>query len=129
MTHLIIGHGGFASGTKATAEFLIGQRDDVLTLDEDIGTDILGSIRDVVEDCAQSGLTVYTDTPESSAHAMCRQLLQTHAFRLIGGYNIAILLESLLADEMTDAEVSNMVEEMKGQLVYVNDLLHASQLP
>ena len=40
----------------------------------------------------------------------------------MSGYNVALLLETLLEDEMPDDQLEELVEEMKGQMVYVNDL-------
>lgn len=123
MKYLIIGHGGLAAGTKKTVEFLVGEREDVLTLD--IGPEDpteKEQIRSMMEDCVDEGLTVFTDMPGSEVHQYCLELQKERPFRLVGGYNVALLLEALLADEMTDEELEELVGEMKDQLVYVNDL-------
>ena len=123
MQYLIIGHGGFAAGTKKTVEFLVGQREDVLTLD--IGPDdgsVKEQIRHLVKDCVDDGLMVFTDMPGSEAHQYCLELRKEKPFQLVSGYNVALLLETLLGDEMPDDQLEELVEEMKGQLVYVNDL-------
>lgn len=123
MKYLIMGHGGLAAGTKKTVEFLVGEREDVLTLD--LGPeDPTGKeqLRSIVESCGEDGLTVFTDMPRCDAHQYCRELQKEKHFRLVSGYNVALLLEALLADEMTDGELEELVGEMKGQLVYVNDL-------
>lgn len=123
MKYLIIGHGGFAAGTKKTVEFLVGQREDVLTLD--IGPKdgpVKERIRSLVEECADDGLMVFTDMPGSEAHQYCLELRKEKPFQLVSGYNVALLLETLLEDEMPDDQLEELVEEMKGQLVYVNDL-------
>lgn len=123
MQYLIIGHGGFAAGTKKTVEFLVGQREDVLTLD--IGPDdgsVKERIRHLVKDCVDDGLMVFTDMPGSEAHQYCLELRKEKPFQLVSGYNVALLLETLLGDEMPDDQLEELVEEMKGQLVYVNDL-------
>ena len=123
MKYLIIGHGGFATGTKKTVEFLVGQREDVLTLD--IGPEdgpVKVRIRRLVEACADDGLMVFTDMPGSEAHQYCQELRKEKPFQLVSGYNVALLLETLLEDEMPDDQLEDLVEEMKGQMVYVNDL-------
>lgn len=123
MKYLIIGHGGLAAGTKKTVEFLVGQREDVFTLD--IGPEkdsIRSQIRDIVESCADSGLMVFTDMPRCDAHQYCLELRKEKDFQLVSGYNVALLLEALLEDEMPSDQLEELVEEMKGQLIYVNDL-------
>ncbi len=123
MKYLIIGHGGFAAGTKKTVEFLVGEREDVLTLD--IGPEAASwkeQLQDLTKDCGDEGLTVFTDMLGSEAHQYCLELRKEKPFRLVSGYNVALLLEALLADEMTDEELEELVGEMKDQLVYVNDL-------
>lgn len=123
MEYLIIGHGGLAAGTKKTVEFLVGEREDVLTLD--IGpeeNDARKQIRSMVEDCVDGGLMVFTDMPRCEAHQYCLELQKEKKFQLVSGYNVALLLEVLLEDEMPDDQLEELVEEMKGQLVYVNDL-------
>lgn len=123
MKYLIIGHGGLAAGTKKTVEFLVGQREDVFTLD--IGPEkdsIRRQIRDIVESCADGGLMVFTDMPRCDAHQYCLELRKEKDFQLVSGYNVALLLEALLEDEMPSDQLEELVEEMKGQLVYVNDL-------
>lgn len=123
MKYLIIGHGGFAAGTKKTVEFLVGEREDVLTLD--IGPEDpteKEQIRSMVEDCVDDGLMVFTDMPRCDAHQYCLELRKEKNFQLVSGYNVALLLEVLLEDEMPSDQLEELVEEMKGQLVYVNDL-------
>lgn len=123
MKYLIIGHGGLAAGTKKTVEFLVGEREDVLTLD--IGPEAASwreQLQGLTKDCGDEDLTVFTDMPGSEVHQYCLELRKERPFRLVGGYNVALLLEALLADEMTDEELEELVGEMKDQLVYVNDL-------
>ena len=124
MKYLIVGHGGLAAGTKKTVEFLVGEREDVLTLD--IGPENAGvqdQLRAIVEDCTADGLMVFTDTPKCEAHQYCLELKREKNFQLVSGYNVALLLEALLAEELSEDEIGELVDEMKGQLVYVNDLL------
>ena len=128
MNYLMIGHAGFAAGTKKTVEFLIGEREDISTLDiAGEESEVFSQLDAFIAECDADALTVFTDLPQSAVHAHCRELQKEKAFRLIGGYNVSLLLETLLADDLSNEELSELVTEMRNQIVYVNDLFRNLQ--
>lgn len=123
MKYLLIGHGSLAISVKKTVEFLIGQRDDLVAIDVNDESLACQMIRDFTDQWTDEGLVVFVDMAGSPVWTCCKELHFEKQFQLVCGYNIAMLLEILLAEKLSDDQLCELVEDIRGELIYVNDLI------
>lgn len=125
MKYLIAGHGSYPEDTLKTIEFLLGKRDDVLTVSaQPDNNNYRIEIDEIIEKYKNEGLIVFTDVLAGSVNQYCMKKLADYDFKLITGYNVAMLLEILLQDDLDDDELNNIIETAKQQLIYCNELMN-----
>lgn len=64
-----------------------------------------------------------TDLLGGSVNQTCSQLIKDYHVRVITGVNLALALSIVLdpSDQLTDDKISELIEEAKGQMVYMNN--------
>ena len=123
MKFVLAGHGLYPQGVLETIELLIGRREDVYVVIEAVENDDYKSlVDDLIAAHEEEGLVVFTDILEGSVNQYFMRKLKDHRFYLITGFNIALLLELLLKNDLNAQEIAATVEMSKNQIVYMNDL-------
>lgn len=64
-----------------------------------------------------------TDLLGGSVNQTCSQLIKDYHVRVITGVNLALALSIVLdpSDQLTDDKIFELIEEAKGQMVYMNN--------
>ncbi len=125
MKYLITGHGSYPTSTLKTVEFLLGERPDILTVcAQPDNNNYRQEISSIIQQYQGEGLVIFTDILSGSVNQYCMKQLEKNDFRLITGYNIAMLLEMLLQDDLSDETIRSIVDGAKQQLIYCNELLN-----
>ncbi|MDO4378638.1 MAG: hypothetical protein Q4C64_05745 [Erysipelotrichia bacterium] len=125
MKYLITGHGNYPIYTLKTVKFLLGERSDILTVcAHPDNNNYRQEISSIIQQYQEEGLVIFTDILSGSVNQYCMQKLEKNNFHLITGYNIAMLLEMLLQEELSDEIIRSIVDGAKQQLIYCNELLN-----
>ena len=66
-------------------------------------------------------IMIFSDLPSGAASQYAMKKLKVHDFKMITGFNIALLLEIILTDNQGE-NLESIVKEAQDQIVYVNDL-------
>lgn len=125
---LIATHGTFSAGAKSSLDMIIGAVPHVFIIQAYLDDKVVieQQIQEVLEQISdQDELVIFSDIMGGS---VTNQLLQ-HALKpnihILSGFNLPLLIDVMLAD--LDTPVSEMIhsaiENAKGQMVYVNELL------
>lgn len=123
MKYIIAGHGQYPYGVMDTIKFLVGERDDIFVISETLGdNDFQIKADELLEEFKSEEVIVFCDIVEGAVNQYFTRKLRDYDFRLIAGFNIAMILELLFKDEVSDEEISDIVDMAKDQLIYINDL-------
>lgn len=123
---VIMTHALMARGLKETAEFLAGESGIVsvccFTEEQDPDAYIDALLKEVPE---EDKLIIMTDIMGGSVNQKAGRRLSGHAFYLLSGINLPLLLEIAVADEsmITEEFIRDAVEDAKKEIVFVNDRL------
>ena len=124
MRYLIAGHGDYAQGVLNTLKFFKDDLNnvDLLPYNNDFEQQLQAYLdrRDPVEP-----LCVVTDLVGGSVNLEAMRQLQTRDFYLISGANISLLLEMLFSEVSDGAQIEEIVNAAKDQMVYVNAMMGA----
>lgn len=127
---LIATHGKLAGGVKSSLDIITGAADSVFLIEAyvDGNSAVEDDIKAVIAQLGQNDeLIAFTDLLGGS---ITNQLLQ-HGLQknvhVVSGFNLALVIEILLADTDTPAEqvITEAIENARQQMVYVNALLAA----
>lgn len=124
MRYLIAGHGDYAQGVVNTLKFF---KDDLNNVDLlPYNNDFEQQLQAYLDrwDPAEP-LCVVTDLVGGSVNLEAMQQLQTRDFYLISGANISLLLEMLFSEVSDGAQIEEIVNAAKDQMVYVNAMMGA----
>jgi len=122
MKYVIIGHGKYPSGTKSTLKFLSGADDKVSVIEENVeNNDYQQKIDKLFSENLSESIMIFSDLPSGAASQYAMKKLKVHDFKMITGFNIALLLEIILTDNQGE-NLESIVKEAQDQIVYVNDL-------
>ncbi len=125
---LIATHGTLASGVKSSLDIITGAHDNLFllqayveenkSLEEEIAA-VLKQVGDNEE------LIVFSDLLGGSVTNQILQYGLRPNVHVVSGFNLALVIELLLADTETAAEqvISEAIRNAKEQMVYVNKLL------
>lgn len=128
---LIATHGHFAKGVKSSLDIIIGQTDNVFLIEayvnenkgiEDEIADVLNNIGDDDE------LIAFTDLLGGSITNQVMRGTQGKNVHIVSGFNLALLIEVLMADAETPAAevIEEAITNAKEQIVYVTKLMAAT---
>lgn len=124
MRYLITGHGDYAQGVVNTLKFFKDDLNnvDLLPYNNDFEQQLQAYLdrRDPSEP-----LCVVTDLVGGSVNLEAMRQLQTRDFYLISGANISLLLEMLFSEVNDGAQIEEIVNAAKDQMVYVNAMMGA----
>ncbi len=126
MIYIIAGHGGYPSKTLKTIEFLAGVHDNIYAVSEEVSNnDYQLTLQTLLQKHADQQVIIFTDVLEGAINQYCIRLLHQYQFKLIAGYNLAIILELLYVESASDETIENAISVGREQMAYVNDLVKA----
>lgn len=126
MIYIIAGHGDYPSKTLKTIEFLAGVHDNIYAVSEEVSNnDYQLTLQTLLQKHADQQVIIFTDVLEGAINQYCIRLLHQYQFKLIAGYNLAIILELLYVESASDETIENAISVGREQMAYVNDLVKA----
>lgn len=123
MNYLIAGHGHYAEGVYNTLKFFKDDLDNVMTLA--YTNHFEADMQEILNRFDGQPFCVVTDLVGGSLNLEAMRQLQHHDFHLLSGVNISLLLELLFSDVSTAAEIEEVVQAAREQMVYVNEMIGA----
>ncbi len=120
---IIAAHGRLASGMKETLEFF-GARN-IIILEQTVQeTGFEAKAEQILRECAGQNCIVFTDLYGGSVNQIFFKNLRDHAFHLITGMNLAMILECAFTETDLDAsQLKEIIANACRQTCYMNDLL------
>ena len=122
MKILVVSHGDIAKGFCETAKKFFGASE-IYYANVDLETGVKGLVEDVekyLEDWKDEQVVICSDLKGGSAN-------QTIA-NYISGTNLSLILQLMLAQDVTTDSLHMMIEESKNDIVLVNDILANTSL-
>ena len=128
---LIATHGHFAKGVKSSLDIIIGQTDNVFLIEayvnenKGIEEDIANVLKNIGDD---DELIAFTDLLGGSITNQVMRCTQGKNVQIVSGFNLALLIEVLMADAETPAAevIEEAIINAKEQIVYVTKLMAAT---
>lgn len=128
---LIATHGHFAKGIKSSLDIIIGQTENVFLIEayveENKGIEEeLGSILTNIGE--NDELVIFTDLLGGSITNQVLRFTQGKNVHIVSGFNLALLIEVLMADPDTPVEevIEDAITNAKEQIVYISKLITAN---
>lgn len=130
MKLLIASHGTFAEGIKSALKIIVGNVDDIATINAYVNEcDLKKELDTYFETNAEEEIIVCTDLFGGSVNQAIIQKLKEKDFALVTGVNFPMLLELSLAmanGNPDKAKIRELIASSKEQLMLVNDALTAN---
>jgi fructoselysine and glucoselysine-specific PTS system IIA component len=129
---LIATHGNLATGVKSTLDIIIGQTENVFLIEayvkenKGIESDLSALLKKLGKN---EELIIFTDLLGGSITNQAVRFTQGRNVHIISGFNLALLIEVLMAETSTPAEevIETAVQNAKEQIVYVTKLIASNQ--
>ena len=120
---IIAAHGRLASGMKETLEFF-GARNIVILEQTVQESGFEAKVEKILQQYAGQNCIVFTDLYGGSVNQIFFKNLRDHAFHLITGMNLAMILECAFTETDLDAsQLKEIIANACRQTCYMNDLL------
>ena len=124
---LIATHGRLATGIKSSLDIIIGQTDHVFLIEAYVEENkgIEGDLEKILKDLQpHDELIVFTDLLGGSITNQVLRYTQGHPVHVVSGFNLALLIEVLMADAETPAAdvIEAAIVNAREQIVYVTKL-------
>jgi fructoselysine and glucoselysine-specific PTS system IIA component len=125
---LIATHGRLATGIKSSLDIIIGQTDNVFLIEAYVEENkgIEGDLEKIVKDLQpHDELIVFTDLLGGSITNQVLRYTQGQPVHVVSGFNLALLIEVLMADAETPAAevIEAAIVNAREQIVYVTKLM------
>lgn len=125
---LIAAHGHFAKGVKSSLDIIIGQTGNIFLIEayvnenKGIEDDLAGILKNIGED---DELIAFTDLLGGSITNQVMRYTQGKNVHIVSGFNLALLIEVIMADTETPAAevIEEAITNAQQQMVYVNKLM------
>ena len=129
---LIATHGNLATGVKSTLDIIIGQTENVFLIEAYIKENegIESDLTELLKTLAKSDeLIIFTDLFGGSITNQAVRFTQGRNVHIVSGFNLALLIEVLMAETSTPAEevIESAIQNAKEQIVYVTKLMTSNQ--
>jgi len=129
---LIATHGNLATGVKSTLDIIIGQTENVFLIEayvkenKGIESDLAALLKTLGKN---DELIIFTDLLGGSITNQAVRFTQSRNVHIVSGFNLALLIEVLMADVGTPAEevIESAIQNAKEQIVYVTKLMTSNQ--
>ncbi|MGX7104427.1 MULTISPECIES: PTS sugar transporter subunit IIA [Globicatella] len=125
---IIATHHKLAKGFKHTLDYIIPNTVDIIDINayvenESVENQIIDTLKDFSK---EEQIFVFTDLLGGSVNQEFTKLLSEYNIELIAGANLPIIMSVILRlndNDLAHNDISNLIEESKNQIVYVNDIL------
>ena len=129
---LIATHGNLATGVKSTLDIIIGQTENVFLIEayvkenKGIESDLAALLKKLGKN---EELIIFTDLLGGSITNQAARFTQGRNVHIVSGFNLALLIEVLMAETSTPAEevIESAIQNAKEQIVYVTKLMTSNQ--
>jgi len=129
---LIATHGNLATGVKSTLDIIIGQTENVFLIEayvkenKGIESDLAALLKTLGKN---DELIIFTDLLGGSITNQALRFTQGRNVHIVSGFNLALLIEVLMADAGTPAEevIESAIQNAKEQIVYVTKMITMNQ--
>ena len=129
---LIATHGNLATGVKSTLDIIIGQTENVFLIEayvkenKGIESDLAALLKTLARN---EELIIFTDLLGGSITNQAVRFTQGRNVHIVSGFNLALLIEVLMADTSTPAEevIETAIQNAKEQMVYVTKMMASNQ--
>ena len=129
---LIATHGNLATGIKSTLEIIIGQTENVYLIEayvkenKGIESDLAALLKTLGRN---DELIIFTDLLGGSITNQAVRFTQGRNVHIVSGFNLALLIEVLMADSSTPAGevIESAIQNAKEQIVYVTKMMHQNE--
>jgi len=129
---LIATHGNLATGVKSTLDIIIGQTENVFLIEayvkenKGIESDLAALLKKLGKN---EELIIFTDLLGGSITSQAVRFTQGRNVHIVSGFNLALLIEVLMAETSTPAEevIESAIQNAKEQIVYVTKLMTSNQ--
>lgn len=124
---IIAAHGSYAQGVKSAVELISNEHDHILYLSMylDNTVDYEKEVERTLQAyCASQNVVVLTDLSGGSVNRLFMAQLMKYQFHLISGFNLGIVLELALHNELiTKAYLQQLLKQQGVAAIYCNELL------
>jgi len=129
---LIATHGNLATGVKSTLDIIIGHTENVFLIEayvkenKGIEHDLAALLKTLARN---EELIIFTDLLGGSITNQAVRFTQGRNVHIVSGFNLALLIEVLMADTSTPAEevIESAIQNSKEQIVYVTKMMASNQ--
>lgn len=130
MKILVVSHGDIAKGFCDTAKKFFGASE-IYNANVDLETGVKGLVEDVekyLEDWKDEQVVICSDLKGGSANQTIANYISRPNTFVISGTNLSLILQLMLAQEVSTDSLHMMIEESKNDIVLVNDILANTSL-
>lgn len=125
---LIATHGHLATGIKSSLDIIIGETDNVFLIEAYVEENkgIEGDLEKILKDLQpHDELIVFTDLLGGSITNQVLRYTQGQPVHVVSGFNLALLIEVLMADAQTPAAevIESAIVNAREQIAYVTKLM------
>lgn len=121
---ILASHGGLAEGMKDTVKMLSGIDEGIYAFGFRDGGDIneiFCQVNELIND--EDEFIVVTDAPGGSVNTVLTPLVNHENVQLIAGMNTILVVSLAMSLSADKEDILQSIEEGKGSIVYVNELL------
>lgn len=130
MQIIIATHGNFAKGLLSAVEMQCGKRDNITAIAAYSGSDDFETVfLDAVDSFDQSSnIVVLTDLLGGSVNQVAMRHCMKRKLHIVSGVNLATVIKVVLINDESNlgVQLSEIVEESKEQLIFINGLFENS---
>ena len=125
MKILVVSHGGIAQGFCETAQKFFGASE-IYYANVDLETGVTGLVEKTekyLDKWQDEQVVICSDLKGGSANQTISRYISRPNTYVISGTNLSLILQLIMASEVTPESLRMMIEESKNDLVLVNDVL------
>lgn len=124
---IVAAHGTYAQGVKSAVELISGPHENItyLSMYLDNTKDYEKEVENLLKQCCdEENVIVLSDLSGGSVNRMFMMKLHQYHFHLVSGFNLGIVLELALKNELiTHDDLTGLLKDPGVSAVYCNDLL------
>lgn len=125
MKILVVSHGGIAEGFCETAKKFFGATE-IYYANVDLETGVTGLVEKTekfLNEWKDEQVVICSDLKGGSANQTISKYISRPNTFVVSGTNLSLILQLIMAPEVTTESLRAMIEESKNDLVLVNDVL------
>lgn len=124
--YILLSHGKLSGGMKHTVEMIIGETPGLhsIGMDPDEGVDsLLRELKSLMDTCKDARFVLITDLFGGSVNNRIYEQFGTDPnVEIVTGMNLSLVLELVLQENVTEAEIRSAVSLAKENMLYMRDM-------